>query len=120
MATDSFAYTVTDPTGATATATVTVTVEGVNDAPVIEAATAGLAVVAEGSVATVAGLYSDADLGDTHQVTIDGGVMGRRRRPRRSPRAVSISPAAMSTATMGPTRSPSRSPTTTVPAPPTR
>ena len=73
VATDSFAYTVTDPTGATATATVTVTVEGVNDAPVIEAATAGLAVVAEGSIATVAGLYSDADLGDTHQVTIDWG-----------------------------------------------
>lgn len=67
-ATDSFAYTVRDASGAFSTASVTMTVTGANDAPV---ANANSVVVTEDSAATTIGVLAndtDADLGDTKRV----------------------------------------------------
>jgi DNA gyrase/topoisomerase IV subunit B len=66
--TDSFTYTVSDPSGATATATVTVTVTPVNDAPV---ANDDVAVTNEDTPVTIAVLSNDTDV-DSTALTVTG------------------------------------------------
>ncbi|BCO27531.1 hypothetical protein MIZ03_2419 [Rhodoferax lithotrophicus] len=77
IATDTFAYTVSDAYGATSTAKVTLTITGVNDGPSVLNDEA--AVVEDGIVAAtgnVLGNDSDVDIGDTLTVVNTGATAG--------------------------------------------
>lgn len=72
-ATDSFSYTVTDADGDVATATVTVTIQGANDGPAILGGSFAGAVSEDAGPRLTAGgtiTFDDADLTDTHGVTV--------------------------------------------------
>jgi VCBS repeat-containing protein len=83
IATDSFAYTVSDLSGATSSATVTVTVTGVDDAPVVanpvpdQSAQSGAAF----SLTVAANTFSDVDAGDV--LAYSGIWISASRRPTR-------------------------------------
>lgn len=75
-ATDTFHYTVTDGSGATSTQAVTITINGENDAPVAQALTGSVG--ENGAAITLTPNYSDADVGDSHAITLDTtGVQGK-------------------------------------------
>jgi VCBS repeat-containing protein len=75
-ATDTFTYTVTDAAGGASTKTVTVTVTGENDGPVAKAL-AGTASESGGAI-NFAPDFTDADLGDTHTISINStGTVGK-------------------------------------------
>ncbi|KZK81756.1 Bifunctional hemolysin/adenylate cyclase precursor [Pseudovibrio sp. W64] len=67
-ATDTFTYTVTDSSGATSTETVTIKISGVNDAPVVDDIAA---TTSEGESVFIEPTFSDAEVSDTHTVTVD-------------------------------------------------
>jgi VCBS repeat-containing protein len=76
-ASDSFAYTVSDITGATSTATVNVTVDGVNDAPVLVSEIAGQAALEDNpfTFQIPHGSFTDVDTGDvlTYRARLGNG-----------------------------------------------
>src|SRR5204863_10224089 len=63
--------TVTDNAGATATATATVSVQKPNQAPSV--VSFDVAAGSEGSTSTLALTFADADLADSHAVSVDWG-----------------------------------------------
>ncbi|WP_193777050.1 Ig-like domain-containing protein [Pseudovibrio sp. Ad13] len=67
-ATDTFTYTVTDSSGASSTETVTIKISGVNDAPVVDDIAA---TTSEDESVFIEPAFSDAEVSDTHTVTID-------------------------------------------------
>ncbi len=69
IATDSFAYTVTDGEGLSATATATITVTGQDSAPV--ASNVRATVASDGKPITIDAAYTDRDPGDTHSFSIN-------------------------------------------------
>ena len=74
-ATDTFTYTVTDPSGVNSTEIVTVTVTGQNDAPVVVALAA--ATTEDGPSVTLTADFSDIDTTDNHSFSTDTtGTLG--------------------------------------------
>ena len=70
--TDTFTYAASDGLGGTDTATVTITVDGVNDAPTIDADNASMT-VSEGDAAVNTGTFGDVDLTDNVTITASVG-----------------------------------------------
>jgi VCBS repeat-containing protein len=63
--TDTFTYTIQDASGATSSATVTITVNGVNDAPVVDAGAAAVTFTEDGPAVVVAAALTVTDVDDT-------------------------------------------------------
>ena len=76
-ATETFTYTVADPSGETDTATAEILIVGTNDAPAITRLVSSNSSVAAaasvGSTVTITGDFFDVDTSDAHSITVDWG-----------------------------------------------